>query len=85
MLLFQPHLSVKASNTMPHKEVYELVSLQIQTSAAKTNADRERVSRLWSEFVVPWFDLPVYWFTNELQDKSRSEKSSCIVKCKFNS
>ena len=72
---------MKANNNMPHKDAFELVSRQI-LYAAKTNADREKVSRLWTEFVAPWFNLPVHWFLSELRDKARSQKSSCIVKCK---
>lgn len=83
MILFQPHISVKANNKMPHKDAYELVSLQILNAAAKTNADREKASRIWTEFIAPWFNLPVHWFLKELRDKARSEKSSCIVKCMF--
>ncbi len=82
MLLFQPHISVKAHNNMPHKDAHDLVALQVLNVSAKTNADREKASRLWTEFIVPWFDLPVHWFLNELRDKARSDKSSCIVKCK---
>lgn len=83
MMLFQPHISVKVNNDMPHKDAYELVSLQIFNVAAKNDADRERVSRLWSEFVAPLFNLPIHWYLNELKDKARSEKSSHIVRCKF--
>ncbi len=83
MMLFQPHLSVSVANDMPHKEVYELVSMQIQLAAAKTNSDREKTSRFWTEFIVPWFDLPLHWFMNEMQGKLRSEKSSVIVQCKL--
>lgn len=80
MLLFQQHSSFKASNSMPHHEAYELLSQQLMTGIAKTNADREKVSRIWSEFIVPWFNLPTHWFLGELRDKARSDKSSHIVK-----
>jgi len=80
-ILFQTHLSTRATQNMPHKEVYECLALQVlNSSAAKTNADRERTSRLWTEFLLPWFNLPTHWFLKELKDKARSEKSSCIVK-----
>ena len=80
MLLFQQHSSFKASNTMPHHEAYECLTLQMMTGIAKTNSDREKVSRIWSEFIVPWFNLPTHWFLGELRDKARSDKSSNIVK-----
>lgn len=79
-LLFQPHLSLKASNTMPHKDAFECLSVQFMKGAPKANSDREKIFRVWAEFIVPWFDLPVHWFLNELRDRSRSHKSSCIVK-----
>ncbi len=81
-LLFQSHLSTRATPDMPHKDVYDCIALQVLNSAAKTNADREKSSRLWTEFLLPWFQLPTHWFLGELRDKARSEKSSCIVKCK---
>eukprot|EP00979_Chaetoceros_neogracilis_P014033 scaffold4342_cov123-Chaetoceros_neogracile.AAC.1 len=65
---------------MPHKDLYECLRLQVLNSSAKTNADREKVSRIWTEFILPIFNLPTYWFLNELRDKARSDKSSCIVK-----
>lgn len=83
MLLFHSHASVNVTNTMPHKDLYECLRLQVLNSSAKTNADREKVSRIWTEFILPIFNLPTHWFLNELRDKARSNKSSCIVKCKF--
>ncbi len=81
MLLFHSHISVKITEDAPHKDVYECVALQVLNAAAKTNADREKTSRIWTEFILPWFNLPTHWFLKELRDKARSEKSSCIVKC----
>jgi len=80
MLLFQSHLSVRASANMPHKDVYECLASQVLNSAAKTNADREKTSRIWTEFLAPWFNFSTHWILKELRDKARSEKSSCIVK-----
>lgn len=82
MLLFHSHASVNATDKMPHKDLYECLRLQLLNSAAKTNADREKVSRIWTEFILPMFNLPTHWFLKELRDKARSDKSSCIVKCK---
>ena len=69
---------------MPHKDAYKSISAMLMNrNIAKTNADREKISRIWAEFLVPLFDLPVYWFLSELRERTRSDKSSCIVKCKF--
>ena len=83
-VLFQPHLSLKVSNDMPHKDAFECLSAQFTKGAPKTNRDREKIFRVWAEFVVPFFYLPVHWFLNELQrDRTRSHKSSCIVNCEY--
>lgn len=80
-ILYQPHLSVKvlAANNM-HKHVFECITLQIRKGAYRTNGEREKISRVWSEFIVPWFDLPAHWFSNELRLKARSDKNSSVVK-----
>jgi len=41
-LLFQPHLSLKASSAMPHKDAIECLSAQFLKGAPKTNSDREK-------------------------------------------
>jgi hypothetical protein len=80
MLLFHSHATVNATNDMPHKDVYECLTLQVLNNSAKTNADKEKASRIWTEFILPFFNLPTHWFSKELRDKARSDKSSCIVK-----
>lgn len=66
---------------MPHKDLYDLVSFQMLRSGAKSNNIHiEKVSRIWTELIVPWFELPLYWFMNELKDKPQSDKT--IVQCK---
>jgi len=80
MLLFQGHASVVVTHEMPHKDAYELISLYTVKNVAKTNSEREKTARIWTEFMLPWFNSPTHWFLKELKDKARSEKSSGIVK-----
>jgi paired amphipathic helix protein Sin3a len=80
MLLFQSHTSVAVTPEMPHKDAYELISLYTVKNVAKTNSEREKIARVWTEFMLPWFNSPTHWFLKELRDKARSEKSSGIVK-----
>jgi histone deacetylase complex regulatory component SIN3 len=82
MLLFHSHLSVNATQSMPYKDIYDCLAIQIQNFPAKTHVEKEKVSRIWTEFIAPWFNLPFYWFLNELRDKARSDKSPTIVQCK---
>lgn len=69
---------------MPHKDAYSCIKMVIMNRyVAKTNSDREKASRIWAEFLVPLFNLPSYWFLEELRERTRSDKSSCVVKCKY--
>jgi len=79
-ILFQTHIKLYGRNDMPHKDAYECVTRLVMNCVAKNNADREKVSRIWGEFIAPWFDLPAHWFHQEMRDRIRSDKSSCIVK-----
>ena len=76
-------MKIEVSNSMPHKDVFNCIALVMKKRyVAKTSADREKVSRIWAEFIVPLFTLPAYWFLAELRERSRADKSSCVVKCK---
>ena len=69
---------------MPHKDAFNFISIvMINKYVAKTSGDREKACRIWSELIVPFFNLPTYWFLAELRERTRSDKTSSIVKCKF--
>jgi len=63
---------------MRHKDALECIILLIIERVGKSDDDIEKIYRIWTEFLVPWFNLPVHWFLRELNKKS--DKNSCIVK-----
>jgi hypothetical protein len=67
----------------PHKDVFELVSSRTQKGMFKSNAERERVARIWAEFISPWFGYPSNWIADELRESYKGDESSCTVKCKI--
>jgi len=67
----------------PHKDVFQLVSRRTLKGMFKTNADRERVARIWAEFMSPWFRYSSNWIADELRESYKGDDSSCTVKCKF--
>jgi hypothetical protein len=44
--------------------------------------DRERIGRLWAEFMVPWFGYPVEWIAEEARKSFGGDLNPGIVKCK---
>jgi len=57
LALFQPHLSVLVSKNMPHKHAYDLLNAYF----AKSSSDKETFSKIWADFIAPWFGLPLRW------------------------
>mmetsp|Transcript_14759 Transcript_14759/g.32622 ORF Transcript_14759/g.32622 Transcript_14759/m.32622 type:complete len:532 (-) Transcript_14759:120-1715(-) len=81
--LVQPHLKISIPSGECHRDAYLLLSEHI-TKIARNNTDRERASRIWVEFIVPFFGNPFRWYQKELRDISsggvRADRSSCIVR-----
>jgi len=78
--LVQPHLRLSVPGGEVHKYAYELLSAHIG-KIARNNTDRERASRIWAEFMVPFFGMPHRWCLPELRDvPARADRSSCVVR-----
>ena len=58
LVLFQPHLSVLVSKHMPHQHAYDLLDAYF---AASSTSDKELFSKIWVNFIAPWFGLPLRW------------------------
>jgi paired amphipathic helix protein Sin3a len=79
--LFQPHVRVPMqTHGFPHKDAYQLVSNRTLKGVFKSDIDREQVSRIWAEFVSPWFDYPANWIAQELRESYTGDEGSCTVK-----
>lgn len=83
-VLYQPHIRVQMKiSGFPHKDIFQLVSLRTLKGMFKSNADRERVARIWAEFISPWFGYSSNWIADELRESYTGDDSSCTVKCKL--
>jgi len=84
-MIYQPHIyhSLPSShhhNHQVHKDAYTTLCLLLFGGIAKTASDCEKVVRIWTEFMVPWFNLPSCWFLKQMRERGRRDKSSCVVK-----
>jgi len=73
-LMFQPHLSIYLNpDSMSHYHAIKLIIQQVVNRTTRNQSDRERVGRVWAEFVVPFFDYPPEWVANEVRESYRGK------------
>jgi hypothetical protein len=79
-LIYQSYMTTIASLESPHKDAHKLISRKILW--AKSLDERLMVARVWAEIIVPFFDYPIHWISDELQNHGIEGKSALIVKCR---
>jgi hypothetical protein len=80
-LIYQSYMTTLGGIEFPHKDAYKLISRKILW--AKSIDEKLMASRVWAEIIVPFFDYPIHWISDELQNYNIEGKSSMIVKCKY--
>lgn len=59
--LFTPHLSLMyENNNWAHRDAYRILSFALERGSISPH-DKERVHRLWTDFLGPWFNLSINW------------------------
>lgn len=72
--LFQPHLSVLVSKSMPHDHAYDLLNAYVSKDT-KYSSDRKPFVSVW-EFISTWFGLPSRDSPVDEEDDASSNKFS---------
>jgi paired amphipathic helix protein Sin3a len=83
-LLFQPYLQVGAKVDISHKDAFNFVVRQLTSTSKVSPLDRERIGRIWAEFIVPWFGYPLHWVRDEVRSSFRGKLTPAVVKSKSN-
>ena len=81
-LLFQPYVEVKCKVDIGHKHALEFIVMRIKHSDISP-FDRERIGRIFAEFLLPWFQYPVHWILQEIRDSFRGKLNPSVTKCTF--
>ena len=83
-LLYQPYVVVDMKpGSVVHHHALRLVIRQVISKGAKTPADREKIGRILTEFMLPYFNYPVHWVMEEARQSFRGELNNHVVQCKF--
>ena len=83
-VLYQPLLETECRVDWAHKVALELVAHKANQGAGVTAYDRERMGRIWAEFVAPWFHYPASWVQSEVRSSvGDASKNPSVTKCEF--
>lgn len=79
-LCYDPCVNVKSEVDHSHKCAFQLVSLKVRKNSNSSLADLERIGRIWSEFMVPWYGYPSHWVMEEMRQSFLGRLSHSVVK-----
>lgn len=83
-LFYQPYLECKCKPDDSHRFAFQLVSHCIKSSSAVSAFDRECIGRVWSEFVLPWFQYPTSWMASEIRESFTGKLGAGVAQCMYN-
>jgi len=83
-VLFQPFIeTAHCKVNISHKHAFQLITHKIKESPNVSAYARERMGRIWAEFVAPWFQYPTHWVLPEVRESFGGELSPNVTKCKY--
>eukprot|EP00934_Nitzschia_sp_Nitz4_P006570 Nitzschia sp. Nitz4//scaffold106_size73319//51333//55917//NITZ4_005742-RA/size73319-augustus-gene-0.6-mRNA-1//1//CDS//3329532538//6560//frame0 len=79
-VLYEPYASVEMKpGSIAHQFAASLLSQHVVLKSATTKAEREKVGRVWSEFVMPFFGYPSHWILDEIRQSFQGELNETVV------
>jgi hypothetical protein len=82
-VLYEPYavVEMKPDSTAHHYAV-RLVKEAVRKAGASDPRSREKMGRIWSEFIIPFFGYPVHWLADEARESFRGQLNNYVVQCK---
>ena len=82
-VLYQPYcvIDMKPKSSV-HYHAAKLLTRHMK-SMELDPAEREKVGRLWAEFMLPFYGYPANWVADDVRESYRGKISNNVVKCKF--
>jgi paired amphipathic helix protein Sin3a len=81
-LMYEPYAVVELKIESPVH--HDAVKLLMQHVTQKCSPDvREKVGRIWTEFMISFFGYPSNWVLDEARESFRGKINDIVVKCKY--
>jgi paired amphipathic helix protein Sin3a len=83
-VFYQPYASIemKPGSSVHHKAVSYLIKHIAYRCTTNFDA-REKVGRIWTEFMLPFFGYPTFWVCDESRKSYRGKINNAVVQCKY--
>jgi paired amphipathic helix protein Sin3a len=80
-VFYQPYMELDCKIDDSHKYSIHLIAHMIKTSPSVSCFNRERIGRIWAEFMVPWFRYPSHWVIDEVRESFSGKLGPSVTKC----
>lgn len=83
-VFYQPYASIemKPASSVHRNAVGYLVK-HIAYRCTSNFEAREKVGRIWTEFMLPFFGYPTYWVLEESRTSYKGKINNAVVQCKY--
>ena len=83
-VFYQPYASIemKPASSVHHNTVGYLIE-HIAYRCTSNFEAREKVGRIWVEFMLPFFGYPTFWVLDESRRSYRGKINNAVVQCKY--
>ena len=83
-VFYQPYASVEMRPASPVHRIAVGYLIKHIAYRCTTNFDaREKVGRIWTEFMLPFFGYPTSWVLDESRKSYRGKINNAVVQCKY--
>jgi paired amphipathic helix protein Sin3a len=82
-VFYEPLVAVPCKVDAVHKDAIQLLLQKLQSMPLLEAFERERIGRIVSEFIVPWFGYPAHWVMDEIRQISQRKSVPAQIKCKY--
>eukprot|EP00980_Cylindrotheca_fusiformis_P029895 scaffold24012_cov186-Cylindrotheca_fusiformis.AAC.8 len=78
--LFTPHMSLMfENNNWVHRDAFRILSFAVERGGINPT-DKERIHRLWTDFLGPWFNLSTNWMLVPAASYQESSNKNVAMK-----
>jgi len=83
-VFYQPYASIEMKPTSSvHRYAVSYLMAHVAYRCTSNFDAREKVGRIWTEFMIPFFGYPTFWMLDESRKSFRGKINNAVVKCKY--